>query len=156
MRTPLHPEKPIFEYNYIDDGIYIGTNQCCQTHFNEMLLKEGITSDFSLEKDKIDQPFGADYYIWVPIENHTAPTQKQLDFSVETLDRLVKSKDKVYLHCQNGHGRAPTIAVAYFIKTRDMSVDDAIAFVKDKRPTMHIADTQKNALQEYYKRVHKK
>lgn len=30
-----HPPIKQLEYNYITDGIYIGNNQCCQTHFDE-------------------------------------------------------------------------------------------------------------------------
>ena len=36
MRTH-HPQIKQLEYNYITDGIYIGTNQCCQKHFDERL-----------------------------------------------------------------------------------------------------------------------
>jgi len=53
-----HPQIPTLEYNYITNGIYIGTNQCCQTHFDEKLKKEGIEADISLEEEKIDAPFG--------------------------------------------------------------------------------------------------
>ena len=45
METHLHDK---LDFNYIVDGIYIGTNQCCQTHFNEKLTAEGISADISL------------------------------------------------------------------------------------------------------------
>ena len=45
------------EYNEIIDCTYIGTNQCCQTHFDEKLKNEGITTDISLEEDRLDAPF---------------------------------------------------------------------------------------------------
>lgn len=53
-----HPQIKELEYNEITDGIYIGTNQCCQTHFDEKLKKEGITADISLEEDRLDAPRG--------------------------------------------------------------------------------------------------
>lgn len=140
-----HPKTPIFEYDYISDGIYIGTNQCCQTHFDEKLIKEGISADISLEEDRIDAPFGVDFYIWIPIKNHTAPTYEQFEFGVATLEKLVDMKKKVYVHCQNGHGRAPTMVVAYFIKN-GKSVDEAIEFIRSKRPSIHLEAVQKDAL----------
>jgi len=41
-----HPKIQILEYNYITDGIYIGTNQCCQTHFDERLKKKVLLQTF--------------------------------------------------------------------------------------------------------------
>ena len=73
-----HPQIKTLEYDYIADGIYIGTNQCCQqTYFDEKLKKKGITADISLEEERIDAPFGIEFYIWIPIKNHTAPTNEQ-------------------------------------------------------------------------------
>jgi len=143
-----HPQIPILEYNYIVDGIYIGTNQCCQTHFDEKLKKEGITSDISLEKERIDAPFGVDFYIWIPVENHFAPTTDQLNFGVTTIQKLVSMGKKIYVHCQNGHGRAPTL-VASYLTTKGKSATDAIEFVKQKRPTMHLNNIQKKAVENF-------
>jgi len=145
-----HPQIKQLEYNYITDGIYIGTNQCCQIHFDEKLKEEGITADISLEEERIDTPFGIEFYIWIPIKNHTAPTQDQLDFGVSTLEKLVSLKKKVYVHCQNGHGRAPTLIAAYLIK-KGKGVDEAIEFIKSKRPAIHLEEMQKQALVEWSK-----
>ena len=149
-----HAQVKELEYNYIADGIYIGTNQCCQIHFDEKLKKEGITADISLEEERIDTPFGVEFYVWIPIKNHIAPTQDQLDFGVSTLEKLVSLKKKIYVHCQNGHGRAPTLVAAYLIK-QGKSPDEAIAFIKTKRPSIHLEDVQKEALVEFSKRIHK-
>ena len=145
-----HPQIKTLEYNYIADGIYIGTNQCCQTHFDEKLRKEGIEADISLEEEKVDAPFGVAFYVWIPIKNHTAPTQDQLDFGVSTLEKLVAMKKKIYVHCQNGHGRAPSLVATYFIK-QGKEVTEAISFIKDKRPTIHLEEVQINALNKYKK-----
>lgn len=147
-----HPQIKALEYNYITDGIYVGTNQCCQTHFDEKLISEGIEADISLEEERVDTPFGAQFYTWIPIENHTAPTDEQLEFGVATLEKLVAMKKKVYLHCQNGHGRAPTMVAAYLIK-QGKSSNEAIAFVKAKRSSMHLEGSQKESLVEFSKRI---
>lgn len=147
-----HPQIKTLEYDSIADGIYIGTNQCCQTHFDEKLKKEGITADISLEEERVDTPFGITFFIWIPIKNHTAPTQEQLDFGVSVLEKLVAMKKKIYIHCQNGHGRAPTMIAAYLIK-KGKTVDDAIGFIKDKRPTIHLEEVQKLALEGFYKHL---
>ncbi len=146
-----HPQAKELEYNYITDGIFIGTNQCCQTHFDEKLKKEGITADISLEEERIDAPFGVDFYVWIPVKNHTPPAPDQLKFGVSTLEKFVQMGKKVYVHCKNGHGRAPTLAAAYLI-SKGKSPEEAEEFIKSKRPSMHLEDVQRQALKDFSKK----
>ncbi len=134
------------DFNYIGDGIYIGTNQCCQAHFDEKLLQEGISADISLEKERLDAPFGVDFYVWIPVENHAAPKPDQLDFGISVLEKMVSLGKKIYVHCKNGHGRAPTLVAAYFVKIKGMPPEEAEAFIKSKRPSMHLDSVQRAAL----------
>ena len=98
--------KLIFEYNKITEYIYIGTNQCCQIHFNQKLLKKGIKADISLEKEKIDAPFGVDYYLWLPVKDHTAPSLKQYisDFRSRYHARVNVTLNAI---SASGHGDLP-------------------------------------------------
>lgn len=141
-----------FDYNQITDEIYIGTNSCCTTHFNTSLLDKDILADISLENKKIDQPFGVKYYLWLPTIDHAAPSMEALALGIQVLTFLVNNKIKVYLHCQNGHGRAPTLVAAYFI-SQGMSVDKAIKKIKAKRREIHIEPVQKAALEQFAKKV---
>src|SRR3989344_2272975 len=125
-----------FEYSQITKYIYIGTNMCCQAHFDKSLLKKGIKADISLEEKKLDNPFGVDYYLWLPTKDHQAPTLKQLEVGVAFLHKLVSQKVKCYVHCQQGHGRAPTLVAAYLV-SEGMDVDKAFDFIKKKRPDAH-------------------
>jgi len=145
-----HPQIKELEYDYIADGIYIGTNQCCEGHFDERLRKEGIGADVSLEEDRVDAPFGVLFYVWIPVKDHEAPSEEQLAFGVSALETLVKMKKKVYVHCRNGHGRSPTLVAAYLVR-QGKSVAEAIAFVKSRRPAIHLEETQKRALEEFSK-----
>jgi len=140
-----HPPSTILEYNHITDGIYIGTNQCCRTHFDETLKKEGITADISLEKDRVDAPFGVDFYSWLPVEDHTPPSIEQFEFGVSALEKLVSMNQKTYVHCQNGHGRAPTLVAAYLIR-KGQSPENAEVFIKSQRPSIHLEESQRAAL----------
>lgn len=146
----IHPQNKL-DFNFITDGIYIGTNQCCQTHFDERLIKDGVTADISLEEERIDAPFGVEFYIWIPVKNYAAPTRDQLEFGVSVLEQLVKMNKKVYVHCKNGHGRAPTLVAAYLIK-KGKSPEEAEAFIKSKRPTIHLEEVQRQALRDFSKR----
>ena len=147
-----HPEsKHVLEYNQITDEIYIGTNMCCQVDFAKELLDKGITADISLEAERVDNPNGVDYFLWLPVLDHHAPTQNQLRLGVQTLEFFTREGIKLYAHCKHGHGRAPTLVVAYFIK-QGMDVDEAIEFVKSKRSSIHLSEVQIEALREYEKK----
>lgn len=148
-----HVQHPKLDYHFIADGVFIGTNQCCQAHFDEKLLKDGIEADMSLEEERIDAPFGVKFYVWVPIKNHAAPSPEKLEFGVAVLEKWADMGVKVYLHCQNGHGRAPTMFAAYLIKRHKKSIEEAIAFIRERRPAIHLEDVQRGALVAYAARV---
>ena len=154
-RKTYHGEKPPFEYSQITRDIYIGTNACCMTHFDKGLIKKRIRADISLEDVRIDQPYGVKFYLWLPTRNHYAPSAAQLELGARTIDRLVRNKIKVYVHCRNGHGRAPTLVAAYFI-LKGMSVKEAVEAVKKKRPVAHPNKRQVSALRKFYNKVSKK
>lgn len=138
-------------YSKITNFIYIGTNECCQKkEFAKALLKKGIKADISLEEDKIDIAFGVKYYLWLPVKDHTSPTPFQFKIGISMIEQLVKAKKKVYVHCRKGHGRAPTLVVAYLI-TQGMELKQAIDFVKSKRPEIHFRPVQKAALSKIKK-----
>jgi protein-tyrosine phosphatase len=68
------------------------------------------------------------------------------------LVKLVSQKRKVYVHCKNGHGRASTLMAGYLI-SKGSTVEDAINLIKEKRPTMHLQDSQKEALRIFAKNI---
>jgi len=137
-----------FDYDQINDEVFIGTNMCCQVGFNRELLGKNVKADISLEEFRVDAPMGVDYYLWLPTKEHEPPTREKLTLGVQTLDFLISRKIKVYIHCKNGHGRAPTLYLAYLIK-KGMEVDGAIKLLKDKRPVIHFTDNQMKALRVF-------
>lgn len=146
----MEKEHEVFQFDQIDDLIWIGTNQCCTVHFDSDLLKKGIRADISLEEKRVDAPFGVNSYLWLPTADHESPSLDQLKLGVEHLKVLVSEKTKIYTHCKNGHGRAPTLVAAYYIST-GLSVDDAIEKVMSKRRGAHINEAQKAGLEEFKK-----
>ena len=136
------------EYNQITPYIFLGTNACCQIHFKKELLDKGIKADISLEEGRIDAAWGVKYFLWLPTKDHTAPTMKQLGMGAKQIDFLVKNRIKVYIHCKNGHGRAPTLLAAYFI-SQGMNTRQAIEEIKKKRPEIHLWPAQVKDLNKF-------
>lgn len=154
MRPRKENGHNIVRYNQIDKNIWIGTNQCCQTHFEKKLLDKGITADVSLEEKRVDAPFGVESYLWLPTVDHTPPTIDQMELGAEHINHLIANKHKIYVHCQNGHGRAPTLVAAYYI-FKGMTVGGAIRKVERKRQGAHINELQKEGLEAFKKRMKK-
>lgn len=152
MPETIHPKKPVFEYSKITEYIYIGTNQCCNPHFEESLIKQGVKADISLEEVRLDQPFGVDYYLWLPTKDHKAPTFKQLLIGANFIKQLVDNKVKVYVHCEHGHARAPTLIAAYFI-LEGKKVDEVLELIKTRRPIIHPNKSQVKALENFEERI---
>lgn len=139
-----------FDYDEIDDGVLIGTNMCCQVGFDRELLAKNVRADISLEELRVDAPNGVDYFLWLPTNDHQSPTLNQLTLGVQTLEFFITKKIKVYIHCKKGHGRAPTLFAAYLVK-QGMGVEQAIARLRSKRPTIHISQAQRNGLRAFKK-----
>jgi len=139
-----------FEYNEITPQLFLGTNMCCQVHFEKELLEKGITVDISLQEERIDSPFGVEMFSWIPVKNNTAPTQDQLRLGVGVINTAIKENKKIYIHCRFGHGRGPTLLSAYLI-SQGKSVEEALKLVMEKRPVVHLIPLQLEALKAYKK-----
>ena len=134
-------------YNQITQNIWLGTNMCCLAH-NATLLKLGFDADLDLEEARPEEPPHTKIYLWLPTPDHQAPTQTQLETGVDLIASLIKQNLKMYLHCKNGHGRAPTLLTAYLMAT-GLDWDAAFNFIKSKRPVVHLNDVQRAALQVF-------
>lgn len=150
QKRPVKLLKHKLEYSRITPYIFLGTTACCQAHFDKTLIKKGIKADISLEKERLDSPLGVDYFLWLPVKDHKAPKQKQLLLGAKSIDTLARNKIKCYVHCKAGHGRSPTLVIAYFI-LKGKTLDEAIRLVKQKRRSIHPNAEQIAALKQFEK-----
>lgn len=141
-----------FDYVELNADVYLGTNMCCQYGFARELLAKNVRADISLEADRVDAPRGVDYFIWLPTVDGQAPTPDKLAYGVAALEFFDQHKIKMYIHCKNGHGRAPLLYAAFLMK-RGMTMDAALAVIKEKRPVMHLTEVQKAALRDFAKTI---
>lgn len=137
-----HPHVQ-FEWNQIDEHIFLGTNVCCQTHFDQELLSKGVLADVSMEEERVDAAQGVKTYLWLPTVDHTAPDVEQLMIGAKSIDEMIAQDYKVYIHCKNGHGRAPTMLAAYYLY-KGFLLREAIEKIK-KRTTGNSYRTKTNA-----------
>lgn len=73
-------------------------------------------------------------YVRTPIQDGSADAMaERLALALHDLRALVDSSGRVYLHCNAGMNRAPTLAIAFLRAYRQMSLDEAMALVKKQR-----------------------
>src|SRR5215467_5868648 len=69
-----------------------------------------------------------------PIQDGSADAMAtQLAVAIRDLRELVDAHGRVYLHCNAGLNRAPTLAIAFLRAHRRMSLEEALALVKARR-----------------------
>ncbi|PIR47095.1 MAG: hypothetical protein COV07_00810 [Candidatus Vogelbacteria bacterium CG10_big_fil_rev_8_21_14_0_10_45_14] len=147
--------EAVFNWSKVEEYIYLGPSPCCDLHFGEELLKEGISAVISLEGEKNFAPAGVEMYLWFPTEDGSAPTMDQIKLGIRTIDELVRMGKKVYVHCRFGMGRAPTLVAAHFIK-HGLSVSEAVSYIKRTRSNFVITQAQYDILSEYEEHVRTK
>jgi protein-tyrosine phosphatase len=71
-------------------------------------------------------------YLHLPTVDNTPPPLDVLIKGADFIDNEIKNGGMVYVHCRQGLGRGPTMAIAYLIKT-GLSFADAYAMVRRVR-----------------------
>ncbi|MCE9586520.1 dual specificity protein phosphatase family protein [Candidatus Uhrbacteria bacterium] len=150
MNLDFLPHKSM-ESSQIEAQVYIGTNACCTHHFKWGLLDNGVTCDISLEGETIDQPYGVDCFLWLPTADHQAPSMHNILTGAAALEEMLREGRKVYIHCKNGHGRAPTFYAAYLMLKRGLTMEQAWNIVKTSRPEAHLDPSQESLLRSLTK-----
>jgi len=54
--------------------------------------------------------------------------------AIPLVTELLDEQRRVFLHCNGGLNRAPTVGIAWLHARQDMSLDEAMIFFKQRRP----------------------
>ena len=74
-------------------------------------------------------------FIHIPVPDGDGDALRaRLDEAVRVVAELIDAGGRVYLHCNAGLNRAPTVAIAYLHVHHGHSLDAACALVKSRRP----------------------
>ena len=58
--------------------------------------------------------------------------------AVETLDRFVRERGRVLVHCLGGWSRSPCVVACYLWQRQQMDLEAALALLRSKRPVVQI------------------
>ncbi len=146
-------DEHVFDYSKITEAIYIGSDLCkggvCLIHGEEFRAL-GVSVELNLSQEYNElPPKNLETYVWLPVPDGYAPSQAQLDLGTSVINEAVMSGKIVYVHCKNGHARSPSLIVAYLMRFKAMSMEEALALIKKARAEVHVEDTQIAALKEF-------
>lgn len=141
-----------FEFNQIDNNIYIGTTITLLKYF-EQIKKIGISADIDMQAEKEDKPPGVEAFLWLPTFDFNSPSQLQFHLGANFINEIVGNNKKCYVHCRQGYGRAPTLVAAYYILYKDLTPIQAINKIKLRRPQANPNIMQVKALELLYKKT---
>jgi len=136
------------DFDQITESLYVGGR------FNpgdwQIMSALGVTVDINLMVEGQDRFPGAapEVYLWLPTPDWFGPSPVNLRIGADFIDTMIRQQRKVYVHCSSGAGRAPTLAIAYLMLI-GMSLEDALALMKNKRSVTNPNQTQIEYLQEY-------
>mmetsp|Transcript_5776 Transcript_5776/g.21014 ORF Transcript_5776/g.21014 Transcript_5776/m.21014 type:complete len:348 (-) Transcript_5776:1346-2389(-) len=135
-------------YTFIEDDLIVGSQPQNADDVKRLHQDEGVTAILNLQQDKDIAYWGINYD-----EIQTAARENNVsilrtparDFdpnslrdtipgAVHKLAKLIENRERVYVHCTAGLGRAPGVGIAYLYWFRDMSLDEAYEFLTSKRP----------------------
>lgn len=139
---------PILKNTQVTPHLYLGGQYGLNAlpHFQKL----GITAVVSMRESQLHKP---DIYPWLkvlqlPTRDWTAPTIENLEKGSLFITNVLKEGGSVYIHCHQGLGRGPSMAIAYLISS-GMTYDDAVAEVKKVRPFITPTAEQLGRLKEF-------
>ena len=99
-------------------------------------LKElGVTAIINMRMHSVysEAQYEGFRYLHLPTPDNTPPPLEVLQRGANFAEKEIKNGGKVYVHCRQGLGRGPTMALAYLLKT-GLTLKDALTIVKKARP----------------------
>lgn len=121
------------------------------------LKQMGITGIINMRVHSIykEAQYEGLHYLHLPTPDNTPPALDDLVKGADFAHNEINNNGKVYIHCRQGLGRGPSMAIAYLLKM-GATYEDAFATVKKVRTFINPRPLQIKRLKEleaYYKKA---
>lgn len=118
----LHEDE---NYSRIEDRLYLGGSVAAPPRGTKAVI------NLCEKKD----PYSCYFHLWEPIvDSEPAPDLDWLRRMVDVLDARQREGAITYVHCFNGASRGGMLVVAYEMREHHWTREEALAFVRSKRP----------------------
>ena len=108
----------------------------------------GAVVNLRIEFDDMEAGIAPEKYLHLPTVDDNPLSREHLEKGAAFIQDCMDENTGVYIHCKSGVGRAPSMAVGYFIST-GMSFTEARQKVSAGRPFIRMMPGQVAVLQEY-------
>lgn len=123
------------------------------TYDLEFLQEAKITHVLSiLEIDHLTPAMAAKGVIHMSIRMYDSdeePIYNVFPTTSNFIEDALKKGGSVYVHCLMGISRSPTLVAAYLMKTRNISAEEALTFLVERRPIVSPNDGFRAALVQW-------
>jgi len=133
--SPILPNLLIGEYPRPEDAVWLKTTHGVTAVLN--LQDEADLASKDLDARQLEQAYrecGLRYQQIAVPDCDTEVLGQRLEDILARLGELLDGGERVYLHCNGGLNRAPTVAIAYLHARGGLSLADSRDFVKSRRP----------------------
>jgi protein-tyrosine phosphatase len=134
------------DYAQILSGLFVGSHPKTTDDIERFRRESAITAVLNLQTDedmrsvRLDwRPLEAHYrasgihLLRLPVKEEQIKLREKLPDCVRALAGLITSGRTVYLHCTEGVGRSPTVAIGYLHWSLGWDFDAAVSYVKQAR-----------------------
>ncbi|MCM2257857.1 MAG: dual specificity protein phosphatase family protein [Vicinamibacteria bacterium] len=132
-------------FDRITETLYLGSRIASLDDYHR-LRAHGVRACVDMKQEGAD-PWAFETFLWLPTVDHTPPTRVHLHMAISFLRHCEREKVPAYVHCMAGVGRSAAAALAYLLagSHREQGADEAILFMRTKRPQVHPSREQVEA-----------
>ena len=114
----------------VEPGLFLGNVEDARTHAGAFGAVVNVTPDFQFYGEP-------PYTLRIPVMDNGLENEAlapHLDGAVTFIHNHLSQHRVVLVHCAMGRQRSAAVVAAYLVRVRRMRVDDAVAFIKTRRP----------------------
>lgn len=146
-------------YSRIDNTVLMGALPI-RSVAKKLVEEEGVRGVVSVNEDFETKTLMPSEQEWqalgvrqlkVPTTDFTGtPTHDQIRTAVDFIVQYREQNDSVYVHCKAGRTRSATVVACYLVKVNLWTPEEAVSFIKSKRPQIWLRDKQLKSVSQFY------
>ncbi|RFM26840.1 dual specificity protein phosphatase family protein [Deminuibacter soli] len=138
---------PTLKHSQITPNLFLGGQY--NLRGLSKLKSIGITGIINMRIHSIytEAQYEGFHYLHLPTADNTPPTLQDLLKGAAFAHQEISNGGKIYIHCRQGLGRGPSMAIAYLLKM-GATYNDALALVKKVRTFINPRPAQVQRLKE--------
>lgn len=123
----------------------------------QFLLEQGIRAVVNIRAEREDdlafyETHGIDS-IQIKVFDVGVPDSEQMTYGVDFIRQSVEAGKPILIHCAKGRGRSAVLMAAYYMQNRNISFEEAVKLMKDKRSLVKQEARHKKAAEAWIKTV---